>query len=92
MNHIKIKEIIKIYVPEVLSIIIFFQSVKGVSGKRCFMRFLNLLVIPEALLIDGSLLNFFFKVCHPLLCWFNNKEFCLLHIQLNTTVFHPVVQ
>ena len=26
------------------------------------------------------------------LCWFNNKEFCVLHIQSNTTIFHLVVQ
>jgi hypothetical protein len=36
MNHIKIKEIIKIYVPHVLSIIIFSQTVKGVSGQKMF--------------------------------------------------------
>jgi len=33
-----------------------------------------------------------FEVRHPSLCWFNNKEYCVLHIQSNTTVFHPTVQ
>ena len=26
------------------------------------------------------------------LCWFNNKEFCVLHVQSNTTIFYLVVQ
>ena len=26
------------------------------------------------------------------LCWFNNKEFCVLHVQSNTTIFYLLVQ
>ena len=26
------------------------------------------------------------------LCWFNNKEFCVLHVQSNTTIIHLLVQ
>jgi len=26
------------------------------------------------------------------LCWFNNKEFCVLHVQSKTTIFHLLVQ
>jgi hypothetical protein len=26
------------------------------------------------------------------LCWFNNKEFCVLHIQSNTTIFYLLIQ
>jgi hypothetical protein len=49
---------LKMYVSYVLSIIIFLQTVKGVS--RQIRRFLNLLVLTEALLIsDERLLNIF---------------------------------
>jgi len=27
-----------------------------------------------------------------LLCWFSNKEYCALQVQLNTIIFHLVVQ
>jgi len=27
-----------------------------------------------------------------LMCWFNNKEFSVLYLQSNTTIFHLVVQ
>jgi len=45
------------YVSYVLSIIIFLQTVKGVSRQ---IRFLNLLVLPEAVLMSNErLLNIF---------------------------------
>ena len=34
----------------------------------------------------------FLEVRHPRCVEFNNKEFCVLHLQSNTTIFHPVVQ
>ena len=42
--------------------------------------------------ITGKMKVSFFLGASSPLCWFNNKEFCVLHIQSNTTIFHLAVQ
>jgi len=48
-------------------------------------------MVTEMELFESTNTQSFFLGASSPLCWFN-KEFCVLHVQPNTTTFHPVVQ
>jgi len=63
----------------------------NLKGHVCFSERPNLVSARVPSRFKHCVLLFFLGVSSPL-CWFNNKEYCVLHVQSNTTIFHLVVQ
>jgi len=75
-----------------ITLTIFGDQYRSLSSSLC--SFLHSPVTPSLLGPNILLSNLFsnLEVRHPLCFGSITKNFCILHVQSNTTIFHPVVQ